>query len=151
MSFRIVTPPARWWRKIAEFDKTNFGVDAWPTAMWEYELESAGRSYRAVVSEPGPIRAEGTLVGVGGVSHGPEAEILTIAISEHVRGRGLGRHLLDELLAIAWRQGAEAIFLEVRANDAGAQGFYERAGFVPVGLRKNYYRNANAVIMRLDR
>ncbi|NLW13380.1 MAG: GNAT family N-acetyltransferase [Trueperella sp.] len=148
--FHLITPPQAWWQKIAEFDNENFGVDAWPTGMWRFELEAQGRSYLALVTDPGPIRTEGTLVGLGGISHGPEAELLTIAVSRHVRGRGLGGVLVDALLAISRQHSAESVFLEVRAGDPGARRLYERAGFRSVGLRKNYYRDDDAVIMKLD-
>lgn len=148
--FTLVPVPPEWWRKIADFDLENFGIDAWSTRMWELELRGQGRTYLALVTQPGPIRTEGALVGVGGISHGPEAELLTIAVSEHLRGRGLGRELLRALLATARSHSAEAVFLEVRASDAGAQRFYQREGFEPVGLRKKYYRNDDAVVMKLE-
>ncbi len=150
VGFQLVRPPQEWWSKIADFDHENFGIDAWPRSLWKYELVGEGRTYLALVTDPGPIRTEGTLVGVGGISHGPDAELMTIAVASHLRGRGLGRVLLDALLAIPVQFDADVVFLEVRANDAGAQRFYETAGFVPVGRRNNYYRGDDAIVMRLD-
>ncbi|MGV4324089.1 GNAT family N-acetyltransferase [Trueperella pyogenes] len=143
---RLVQPPS--WRKAAAFDVENFGVDVWPENVWKEELAAYERTYLALVTDTqiGP----GTLVGLGGVTHGPEAEVLTLAVSAHMRGRGLGGYLLGELLQIPRIHGAEAVFLEVRAHDAGAQRLYERAGFVAVGWRRNYYHDDDAVIMRLD-
>jgi ribosomal-protein-alanine N-acetyltransferase len=48
--------------------------------------------------------------------------------------------------------GAEAISLEVRVTNWGAQRLYGRYGFRPVGVRKNYYQEVgeDALIMWLD-
>jgi ribosomal-protein-alanine N-acetyltransferase len=39
--------------------------------------------------------------------------------------------------------GAEAISLEVRVTNWGAQRLYGQFGFRPVGVRKNYYQEVN--------
>jgi ribosomal-protein-alanine N-acetyltransferase len=48
--------------------------------------------------------------------------------------------------------GAQAVSLEVRVTNWGAQRLYGRFGFRPVGVRKNYYQeiNEDALIMWLD-
>ena len=48
--------------------------------------------------------------------------------------------------------GAEAVSLEVRVSNWGAQRLYGRFGFRPVGVRKNYYQemNEDALIMWAD-
>ena len=48
--------------------------------------------------------------------------------------------------------GAEAVSLEVRVTNWGAQRLYARFGFRPVGIRKNYYQeiDEDALIMWLD-
>ena len=62
---------------------------------------------------------------------------------------GIGRGLLDRLLAIA---ADDVVFLEVRTDNAAAIGLYESAGFAKMGLRKRYYRvsGADAYTMRRD-
>ena len=138
----IIVAPPQWWRQIAAFDREVFGADSWPEAVWHHELAFGQAHYRALVA-PGDI-----LVGVGALAPGIEAEILTIGIAANQRGRGYGKLLLDELLAIAKTHGAEAVFLEVRAGDPVAQGLYSGAGFEVVGRRKNYYHDDDALIMR---
>lgn len=144
---RLVRPPQAWWPKAASFDAASFGQDSWPAPVWESELAAPGRTYLALVTD---VLGEGTVVGLGGISHGPEAEVLTIAVASHMRGRGLGAFLLARLLEIPCEHGADVVFLEVRAHDAGARRLYERAGFASVGLRKGYYSDDDALIMRLD-
>ncbi|VEI12802.1 GNAT family N-acetyltransferase [Trueperella bialowiezensis] len=148
--FELVTPEPESWRAIAAFDRKTFGIDAWPRNMWRHELVATDRSYLALMSEPSPIRGARTLVGMGGITHGPESEVLTIGIAQPFRGRGLGKFLLSRLLEIPRTHRAQAVFLEVRAADDVAQHLYEKAGFRRVGLRKNYYHGDDAVIMKLD-
>ncbi|MCT7374332.1 ribosomal protein S18-alanine N-acetyltransferase [Chelativorans salis] len=84
-----------------------------------------------------------------------EAEILTIAVSRHLRGRGLGRMLLDAVLRTLHAERAEALFLEVDENNQPAIALYRRLGFREVGRRPHYYENnaaarTDALVMRRD-
>jgi [ribosomal protein S18]-alanine N-acetyltransferase len=82
-----------------------------------------------------------------------EAEILTIAVDVSVRGKGVGRALLDETLRQAANAGARAMFLDVDEDNGPALALYQSRGFVKVGERSGYYRRkdsapATATIMR---
>jgi len=84
-----------------------------------------------------------------------EAEILSIAIDDAWRGRGLSRDLLITHLGHLAGRGVRRIFLEVEENNAPARRLYERTGFAVVGRRERYYRGAdgeqlNALLMRRD-
>jgi len=81
---------------------------------------------------------------------GGEAEILTLAVAPHARGRGLGRALLHAAIARAERQGAEVLFLEVGADNPHALALYAGLGFAKVGIRKGYYSGGDALVLRLS-
>lgn len=68
-----------------------------------------------------------------------EAEILTLAVSPAARRRGLGRALVEAATRTAMEAGAEALFLEVAADNAAALGLYASCGFQQVGRRRGYY------------
>lgn len=68
-----------------------------------------------------------------------QGELANVAIARHMRGRGLGRVLLAEVLAVARARGVETVFLEVRESNAPALGLYRRFGFSQVGHRRGYY------------
>lgn len=68
-----------------------------------------------------------------------EEELLLIAVKPEHRGQGLGRRLIDAVLADARRRGAERVFLEMRCNNPAAS-LYSAAGFEPIGHRRDYYR-----------
>ncbi len=82
-----------------------------------------------------------------------EASLLNIAVEPTQQKQGIGRLLLDEVLAQASAKKATTVFLEVRASNQRAIQMYQQAGFNEMGLRKNYYPSANgkehAVMMAL--
>ena len=84
-----------------------------------------------------------------------EAEILSIAVAESHRGRGLSHNLLLTHLGHLAGRGIRTVFLEVEENNLPARRLYERAGFTVVGRRERYYRQSsgdplNALLMRRD-
>ncbi|ADE12456.1 ribosomal protein S18-alanine N-acetyltransferase [Sideroxydans lithotrophicus] len=72
-----------------------------------------------------------------------EAELLDIAIAAQHQRHGWGRRLLDEMMAVARRQGMRRVVLEVRASNAAAIALYRQAGFSDIGLRRDYYQAEN--------
>ncbi len=81
---------------------------------------------------------------------GPEAELQTITVRETMRGQGLGKILMAEVLRLSREHGASRIFLEVREHNTAAKALYESFGFCPQYKRKNYYRDPaeDAVVMQ---
>lgn len=78
-----------------------------------------------------------------------EAEILTLAVAPHARGKGLGRALLQAAINRAHALGAVAMFLEVGADNPHAITLYTALGFAKVGTRKGYYEGRDALVLRL--
>ena len=81
-----------------------------------------------------------------------EAEVLTLAVRPERRRLGMGRALLAAAEGAA-RLTADAMFLEVAADNAGAIALYEGAGYEQVGRRARYYarpsgEGADAIVMR---
>ena len=84
-----------------------------------------------------------------------EAEILSIAVAAGQRGRGLSRNLLLTHLGHLAGHGVRTVFLEVEENNQPARRLYDKGGFVVVGRRERYYKQANgeqlnALLMRRD-
>ena len=84
-----------------------------------------------------------------------EAEILSIAVADSHRGRGLSRNLLLTHLGHLAGRGVRTVFLEVEENNQPARRLYDRTGFAVAGRRERYYREPNgeqlnAVLMRRD-
>ncbi len=68
-----------------------------------------------------------------------ELHILNLTISPSYRRRGLGYALLKYLLNKALEKGLSSALLEVRETNVAAISLYRKAGFVPVGTRREYY------------
>jgi [ribosomal protein S18]-alanine N-acetyltransferase len=68
-----------------------------------------------------------------------ECEIMNLAVAPGARRRGTGSRLLAHALEAARARGARRVFLEVRASNLVALGFYARHGFANAGRRRNYY------------
>jgi ribosomal-protein-alanine N-acetyltransferase len=83
-----------------------------------------------------------------------ESHLLNITTVPLHRRQGCARLLLEALQAWSLWQGAECLWLEVRAGNQGARALYERQGFRQVGLRRGYYpaedaQREDAVVMSL--
>ena len=114
----------------------------WSMRVFEEELALSNRTY--LVAE----LPDGGLLGYGGfLLVEDDAHITTLAVGESARGQRLGTHLMVALVVAALGRGARHLTLEVRVSNQAAQALYRRFGFAPVGLRKNYYRNEDAMVM----
>jgi len=71
----------------------------------------------------------------------PEWELENIVVAADFRRNGIGKLLLDSLIAAARETNSQAVFLEVRESNAAARALYEECGFELNGRRKSYYSN----------
>ena len=83
-----------------------------------------------------------------------EMHLLNLSVAPPWQHRGLGRRLLDGLVATSRRAGALWLWLEVRESNQRACAIYQRYGFAAVGTRRAYYpaaagRREDACVMRL--
>lgn len=89
------------------------------------------------------VEHEGVISGYGIMSYGAgEAHILNVCVRGDLRGRGVGRKLLDYLIERARLAGMLDVFLEVRPSNPTAIHLYESLGFSRVGVRRGYYQAA---------
>ncbi|MFK2827187.1 ribosomal protein S18-alanine N-acetyltransferase [Bacillus sp. B190/17] len=68
-----------------------------------------------------------------------ESQITNIAILPEFQGRGFGEKLFVFVMNAAKEKGASVMTLEVRVSNTAAQGLYQKLGFQPGGIRRNYY------------
>jgi len=86
------------------------------------------------------VRGE-ELVGYGVMSASAgEAHVLNLCVREADRCRGVGRMLLEHLLARAAAAGMSEAYLEVRPSNVAAIRLYQSLGFEPIGVRRGYYQ-----------
>ncbi|WP_434744121.1 ribosomal protein S18-alanine N-acetyltransferase [Micromonospora sp. SH-82] len=139
----------RWWHidEVLPIEADLFGAERWSPAMFWNELAN-GHHY-LVAQDPA-----GAVLGYAGLTAQPpdESWVQNIAVRRDAQRRGVGRMLLEALLAEAARQGAGSTLLEVAADNAAAQRLYAAYGFEPIGVRRGYYQpsNTDALVMRRD-
>ncbi len=113
----------------------------WSARVFYDELARPDRRYFVAETEDG-------IVGYGGLMLvEDDAHITTVAVVPEARQRGVGKRLMLRLVEAALDTGARHLTLEVRVSNVGARELYRRFGFAPVGLRKHYYRDEDALIM----
>jgi putative acetyltransferase len=100
------------------------------------------------------IRADGELLGVGALKQldRDHAELKSMHTAVSARGRGVGRAMLDHLLAVARARGCTRVSLETgtMAAFAAARSLYESAGFAVCAPFAGYPASANSVCMTLS-
>ncbi|HEX7744110.1 MAG TPA: ribosomal protein S18-alanine N-acetyltransferase [Micromonosporaceae bacterium] len=138
----------RWWHidEVLRIEADLFGADRWSAAMFWNEL-AHDHHYLVALDERGAV------VGYGGLAVQPsgEAWVQNIAVRRDAQRAGIGRALLEALLAEAGRRGARAVLLEVAVDNAPAQKLYASYGFEPLGVRRGYYQpsNTDALVMQV--
>jgi ribosomal-protein-alanine N-acetyltransferase len=82
----------------------------------------------------------------------PEAHLINLAVAPAAQGRGIGRAMVDRLLAVARAEDVSQIFLEVRASNLVAQRLYVEVGFEQIDVRRGYYADngEDALVMYLE-
>ena len=125
--------------EVLEIERLCFH-DPWPASAFHAELGHAWSFFYAIgpAGQGGrPARLEGYIVAwlLPGDMH-----LLKMGVLPERRRRGLARRLLDAALARFAVAGGGSASLEVRPSNPTAQAFYQRMGFVQVGVRKKYYQ-----------
>ena len=79
-----------------------------------------------------------------------EVHLLNVAVHQACRGSGVGRTLVEAVIAEGRETRARTMFLEVRAGNIAARRLYRRLGFRDLGVRRGYYGpGQDAIVMEL--
>ena len=142
----ITLRPMRWpdIEAVHAIETSVFEVDPWTAEQFWGELAQPTREY--VVAD-----VDGAIIGYAGAYLlAPDADVQTIAVSPAAQGKGVGRLLLEQLIAIAVDADCSQLLLEVRSDNESAIAMYERFGFEAISTRRDYYATGvDARIMRL--
>jgi ribosomal-protein-alanine acetyltransferase len=135
---------------IMALETSTFDSDAWSLESMSAELGSPHTYYLAAIDPS----AQRDLVGYGGLlapAASGEADIQTLAVAPDARRQGLGRRIVNALLAEARSRGVREVFLEVRADNPNARALYDSLGFEQIAIRARYYQpdGVDAQIMRV--
>jgi len=114
----------------------------WSARLFFDELGRDDRSYLVIESPERDVLGYGGLLLIE-----QDAHITSLTVAPAQRGGRLGTRLLLALIERALERGAQHLTLEVRVSNTSAQGLYDRFGFAPVGKRKDYYIDEDALVM----
>jgi [ribosomal protein S18]-alanine N-acetyltransferase len=127
--------------EVVEIEEIS-GLSRWGWAAYYSELQSDNKSLMLVARvveddhRRGAPRLAGYIVGRLGAD---ELHINNVAVRDNYRRRGLGRALLQRLLAAGKHHGVAHAFLELRAGNSAALALYEGCGFQVTARRRKYY------------
>jgi ribosomal-protein-alanine N-acetyltransferase len=106
---------------------------------------------------PPQITASGRMllgywVAMNGVD---EVHLLNITVAPEHRRQGWARAMMHAMSAAAVASGAHWLWLEVRVGNTPAKTLYQQVGFLPMGVRKQYYpaedgQREDAIVMSLN-
>jgi ribosomal-protein-alanine N-acetyltransferase len=161
--------------QVADIERESF-PSMWPQTAYRRELQNKAARYlvlteasdetaeaspgglwtaiRRIVSSDEPAAPPEYLLGfIGMWLMVGEAHIVTFAVRESCRRRGIGERLLIACMQMAMDYDQDVVTLEVRQSNVGAQQLYEKYGLAQAGTRVRYYtdNNEDAVIMTTPR
>ncbi|WP_075620368.1 ribosomal protein S18-alanine N-acetyltransferase [Paenisporosarcina indica] len=81
-----------------------------------------------------------------------ESHITNVAVTEYVKGQGIGEGLMREAIRVAKEHGVVLMTLEVRVSNKIAQNLYRKLDFQNGGIRKGYYSDnlEDALVMWVE-
>lgn len=84
-----------------------------------------------------------------------EVHLLNITVAPEHRRQGWARAMMQAMSAAAIADGAHWLWLEVRVGNTPAKALYQQVGFLPMGVRKQYYPagpnlREDAIVMSLN-
>lgn len=138
---------------VLEVEKLSF-TTPWSRAAFMSELLNNERAYYLVAKDTtrrGPLPwSAGQVIGYIGVwIIFEEGHITNVAVHPDYRSQGIGRRLMETMIAVCVAKGVTRMTLEVRQSNIIAQRLYRDLGFVSAGVRPGYYQdnNEDALIM----
>ena len=94
---------------------------------------------------------DGEIAGCGAIKRldATRGELKSMRVADEFLGRGIGRAILDHLVAEARRMGLTSLWLETGSTDdfRPALGLYESAGFTPCGPFGDYVEDPFSIFM----
>ena len=119
------------------------GAGFWADAKWPFMLAAA----RQIVRHYGLRRGLGVIargLRVESVIQPPKGDmhyLAHLAVLPELRGHGIGRAFIDQLVGMARDAGRSRVVLDVAASNPRAEALYRRAGFKVTGERKSQLAN----------
>jgi len=133
--------------EVVALERASF-TDPWNLGAFVNEF--LNRESGRLVARPTGASASGIAGYAVYALAGDELHVNNIAVRSALRGRGIGRLLVAEVLRRGEARGASTAWLEVRPSNAAALALYEGLGFEHAGRRRAYYASngEDAIVLR---
>lgn len=141
-SINIVPMAAEHIERLAEIETECFSMP-WSYESLAEELANPLAVFRVAL-------CGGEIAGYVGMTQViDEGYLANLAVTQHMRRRGVATALLAHLVEYAQENELRFITLEVRQSNEAAKALYGHFGFAPAGERRDFYANPmeHAVIM----
>lgn len=131
---------------VVRIENTSFKTP-WPRQIFLSEINKARAYCRIAIDKNG--RTAGYCIS--NIIY-DELHILKVAVDKQYRRKGIGRLLIEDTIVFHRPGGAKSVMLEVRVSNTSAISLYNKMGFNPVRVRKNYYQTTNedALVMAME-
>jgi ribosomal-protein-alanine N-acetyltransferase len=131
--------------RILEIERASF-ITPWTGAMFRMQLKFRDRALNIVLVD------DGALVGYAAALIAyDEIHLLSVAVEPVRRRQGLGREIIDAVMAAGRARGSERVILEVREGNTAARSFYRVLGFREIGRRRGYYSDTGEDAILMER
>lgn len=118
---------------VARLERENFSLP-WSENVLSSELKNPLSLWVVATND-------GAVIGYVGAQIVPdEADMMNLAVDAQYRRQGIGKALVEHLIASLQERMVRSLTLEVRVSNAPAVSLYEGMGFLTVGRRPNYYQ-----------
>jgi ribosomal-protein-alanine N-acetyltransferase len=139
--------------EVVDIEESS-GLSRWGWAAYYAELQGSNKHLMLVARVAGgPIQVGARLAGyIVARLVADELHINNVAVRDRYRRCGIGRALLDLIMAEGKRLGASRAFLELRAGNVAALALYESSGFRVASRRGKYYSEPveDALVMIME-
>lgn len=123
---------------VTDFD------DFWNYDVFKEELKNNNSKYLIA-------KIDNEIVGFAGIKVIlDQADIMNIVTKKSFRKQGIGFLLLKNLAELCRNLDLKSVSLEVNEANITAINLYKKLDFKEIGLRKNYYKDNNAIIMKKE-
>jgi ribosomal-protein-alanine N-acetyltransferase len=134
-----------------DLERAVYGDTPWERVAFMSELQKTSSALYLVLTDP---VTEYLVAFIGTSFKRTEAHITNIAVAPDFQHQGIGRSLMNLMLARARTMGMSVMSLEVRTDNVHAQALYRSLGFTDGRVRRNYYTRERAdaldMSVRLD-
>jgi len=131
--FEAMTPA--WLEAVLRVEQSAY-AHPWSQANFTDSLNAGYQAQLLTAGVSPNVELLGYFVAMKGVD---EVHLLNITVAPAHQRCGWAHVMLDALAIWSRGQGAQWLWLEVRASNVRAKAVYERYGFRHVGTRRHYY------------